>query len=109
MTAALATPPVPTVTGRGEVRAICAVTGVPDQVGDVLVPGCFRRTLAKTRPKIVHSHDWKRPIGRVREIVELMPGDRQLPERTADDGEWPAEAGALLVDGLLNMKDRRRP
>ena len=35
--------------------------------------------------------------------VELPPGDRRLPALTADGDPWPAEAGALLVDGLLNL------
>lgn len=107
MTTALA--PAPTETARGEVTALCAITGVSDEVGDVIIPGAFRRTLGKIRPKIVRDHDWKRPIGRCTEVAELLPGDRRLPAVTADGTPWPAEAGALLVHGLLNMSNPDGP
>ncbi len=111
MTVALATPPQLAITGKGEVSAICAVIAVPDQVGDIIVPGAFRRALTKTRPKIVYDHDWRRPMGRVREAVELMPGDSRLPALTADGDPGPAEAGVLLVHGLLypGWPQRHRP
>lgn len=37
----------------GVVEALVAVTGVRDDVGDVITPGAFRRTLEERRPKVV--------------------------------------------------------
>ncbi len=104
MTAALApAPSTPRTADDGSVRFLAAITGVPDQVGDVLVPGCFQRTLARIRPKIVDGHDWKRLVGRVTEAIELLPGDKRLPARTPDGEPWPRDAGALLVHGQFNL------
>lgn len=38
------------------------------------------------------------------EAVELLPGDPRLPTKTADGQPWPAQAGALLVRGQLNLQ-----
>jgi len=101
---ALAPPPESTtVTKRGIVRAIAAVTGVVDDVRDLLEPGVFRETLARRRVMLCAHHDQKRPIGKVIEAVELLPGDRRLPRRTADGTAWPREAGALVLTGALNL------
>ncbi|WP_132421733.1 hypothetical protein [Pseudonocardia endophytica] len=81
----------------GEVTALVAVTGVPDEVGDVILPGAFRRTLRERDPRLCVGHDWARLAGRVVESRELMPGDSRLP-RTAPDGTpWPEKAGALWI------------
>jgi len=96
-------PARPTVTEDGKVTFLAAVTGVPDEVDDVIVPGAFARTLRIRKPKIVRSHDWNRLVGRVVEAIELLPGDPRLPRRTADGAPWPREAGGLLVRGQINM------
>lgn len=81
----------------GVVEAYVAVTGVRDDVGDIIVPGAFSRTLKILRPKMCLGHDWNRPIGEPEEIIELMPGDPRLPSTTADGKPWPVAAGALYT------------
>ena len=93
----------PQVTASGTVSALAAITGVEDQVGDLIMPGAFAGTLRRLRPKIVDAHDWRTPVGRVTDIVELRPGDRRLPQSTPDGQAWPREAVALLVRGVFNL------
>jgi hypothetical protein len=89
---------------QGVIEALVAVTGVKDEVGDIIEPGAFRRTLGeRPRPKVCLGHDWNRPVGRTLEIVELLPGDRRLPKRTADGRPWPKEAGALRARWQANL------
>lgn len=88
---------------EGVVEALVAVTGVRDDVGDVIVPGAFARTLKDRRPKVCLGHDWNRPIGRVLAIKELLPGDPELPKTTADGRPWPAEAGAVWARYQANL------
>jgi hypothetical protein len=80
-----------------EYSIIGSVTGVLDEVGDVVVPGAFKRTLTKRIPKIIEAHDWARPIGKVLEIKELLPGDSALPATTSQGQPWPKGAGALVA------------
>ncbi|MFB6630023.1 NUDIX domain-containing protein [Streptomyces sp. NPDC056362] len=94
----------PTTLQRGTSRAIYAVTGVVDEVHDLIVPGAFARTLAARPVKTVWHHGWKDPIGIVVLCEEWMPGD----PRFADvPGEWPAEAGALVCDVVYNLRTRQ--
>lgn len=89
---------------RGVIEALVAVTGVKDEVGDIIEPGAFRRTLGeRPKPKVCLGHDWNRPIGRSLDVVELMPGDTRLPRQTADGRPWPREAGALKARWLANL------
>lgn len=81
----------------GTVWAIVAVTGVRDEVDDIIVPGAFRRSLAEREMKGVKGHDWNRPVAVQRNAVELMPGDDRLPARMPNGAPWPSEAGALAV------------
>src|SRR6478752_2553609 len=82
---------------RGIVTAIAAVTGVKDEVDDIIVPGGFTATLKKRRPKVCSGHDWQKPIGRVLTVVELKPGDKRLPATLPDGRPWPEEGGALIA------------
>lgn len=75
---------------------ITSVTGVVDQVGDVIEPGSYTKTLAKRRPKQIHGHDWVKPQGKYLWIKELLPGDPELPDKTPQGEPWPKEAGALV-------------
>ncbi|GLZ28171.1 hypothetical protein Lesp02_03610 [Lentzea sp. NBRC 105346] len=75
----------------GTIEAFVAVTGVVDDVGDVIVPGAFTRTLARLRPKRADAHDWRTPIARTLDVRELPPGDRRLPQHTADGGLTQSE------------------
>lgn len=101
-----AAPSRPAVADSGEVTFYAAITGTADEVGDVIVPGAFARTLATRRPKIVRAHDWRQLVGKVTHIEELRPGDKRLPARTAAGEPWPRQAGALLVRGKLNTASR---
>ena len=91
------TPDTATVTPEGVVELIAAVTGIQDDVGDIIRPGAFRRTIAERRPKVCSNHRWDAPIGRVLDIKELLPGDPRLPRTTGDGRAWPRAAGALVA------------
>ncbi|HMM95390.1 peptidoglycan-binding protein [Phycicoccus sp.] len=101
---------LPVVTGvkvlsedEGIVEAIVSVTGIPDEVKDVILPGAYAKTLAKRTPKGVFSHDWDKPVARTLDIKELLPGDADLPKTTSRGEPWPAEAGALAVKTQFNL------
>ncbi|MFE2157105.1 2'-5' RNA ligase family protein [Streptomyces lydicus] len=85
---------------KGICRAIFAVTGVVDEVADLIVPGAFAHTLATRPVKTVWHHEWKEPIGVVLEIAEWQPGDPRFP----DIPDWPAEAGALVATIQFNLR-----
>jgi len=88
-------------------RVIAAVTGgVPDDVADVLIPGCFTRSLKARTPKVCLSHDWAKPIGRVVQIAEYLPGDPRLPATTGSNRPWPRESGALIATAQINTAVR---
>ncbi|MFD3311758.1 NUDIX domain-containing protein [Streptomyces sp. NPDC058656] len=93
---------VPSTFQRGTSRAIYAVTGVVDEVNDLIVPGAFARTLAARPVKTVWHHGWKDPVGVVLECEEWLPGD----PRFASIPDWPAEAGALVATVAYNMRTR---
>lgn len=91
---------------HGTARAIFAVTGVVDEVSDLILPGAFTRTLATRRVKTVFHHEWKDPIGVVLEIEEWKPGDPRFA--TIPGGAvWPKEAGALVALVQFNMRTAR--
>jgi hypothetical protein len=93
----------------GIVTALAAVTGTRDDVNDILVPGCFGRSLRERTPALCVAHDWARIAGQVLSAVELLPGDPRLPATTADGAPWPREAGALLIRArfLLGTREGR--
>lgn len=78
-------------------RIIGSVTGLEDEVGDIVVPGAFKSTLKKRIPKVIEAHAWDKPIGKVLEIDELLPGNKDLPATTAQGDPWPKVAGALVA------------
>lgn len=92
---------------EGVVTAIVSVTGVVDEVRDVIEPGAYTESLAKRRPKVVWAHKWTDPVGRVRQIEEWRPGDPRLPKLTKDGKPWPAEAGALVAEMQFNLTSDR--
>ncbi|MFG2986247.1 2'-5' RNA ligase family protein [Streptomyces sp. NPDC048258] len=96
-------PPLRTTPQRGTCRAIFAVTGVVDEVNDLIQPGAFTATLAKRPVKTVWHHEWKDPVGVVLDIAEWQPGDR----RFAEIPDWPAEAGALVATVAFNLRTSR--
>ncbi|MEU6460327.1 NUDIX domain-containing protein [Streptomyces sp. NPDC046976] len=85
---------------RGTSRAIYAVTGVVDEVNDLILPGAFTRTLAARPVKTVWHHAWKDPVGVVVECEEWLPGD----SRFKSVPDWPAEAGALVARVIYNLR-----
>jgi hypothetical protein len=91
----------------GIVEAIVSVTGVKDEVNDVIKPGAYAKTLMKRTPKGVYSHAWDQPISKTLEIKELLPGDPSLPSTLADGKPWPKEAGALWVKMQFNLDTER--
>lgn len=101
---------------EGVRNLIVAVTGVRDEVGDIIVPGAFEHTLQRLEPKGCMGHDWNRVTGYPEAIEEVMPGDPRLPKTDRFGKPWPAEAGALFVrhryhtdteDGQRAYKDAR--
>lgn len=92
---------------KGIVEAIVSVTGVEDQVKDIIKPGAYKDTLNARTPKGVWSHDWNTPVSRTLEVRELMPGDADLPKTTRDGKAWPAEAGGLKVRTQFNLETTR--
>ena len=85
----------PTDEGQGIVTGLAAVTGVRDDVGDIIEPGAMARTLRERTPQMCVAHDWGRVVGKVLAAVELLPGDPRLPATAPDGSPWPPEAGAL--------------
>ncbi|MFD7334918.1 2'-5' RNA ligase family protein [Streptomyces violascens] len=88
------------VSRKGICRAIFAVTGVVDDVADLIVPGAFAHTLATRPVKTVWHHEWQQPIGVVLDIEEWQPGDA----RFAEIPNWPAAAGALVATIQFNLR-----
>lgn len=82
---------------------IVAVTGVRDEVGDIIVPGAFIKTLQRITPKACLGHDWNRAIGEPVAIEEVMPGDPRLPETDRFGRPWPGKAGALFARTRYNL------
>ncbi|MFI9845120.1 2'-5' RNA ligase family protein [Nonomuraea sp. NPDC051941] len=88
---------------EGVVEALVSITGIVDNVGDVIVPGAYRRTLALRRPKGIFSHKTDVWVARTEAIEELLPGDPRLPQFTKTGQPWPADAGALWVRARFNL------
>jgi 2'-5' RNA ligase len=91
----------------GRITAIVGVTGVVDDVDDIVVPGAFVKTLQRRRPKGVKAHDWKVDVARCPYNEEWFPGDPRLPKLGPDGKPWPAEAGALVMTFEYNLKVAR--
>lgn len=87
---------------EGIVEALVAVTGIKDDVDDVIEPGAFADTLKKRLPRICLNHSWADPIGRTLEARELMPGDPKLPAAIKALG-----GGALWVKMQINRATQR--
>lgn len=88
---------------KGIVEALVSVTGIVDNVNDIIVPGAYTKTLSERKPKGVWSHDWNTPVSKALDAVELMPGDDRLPKSLPNGDVWPADAGALWVKAQFNL------
>lgn len=93
--------------GDGIVTAYVSVTGVKDNVNDIIEPGAYKTTLTKRRPKGIWGHDWKTPTSKTLEAKELMPGDPDLPKQLSDGSPWPKDAGALRIKMQFNLDTKR--
>ncbi|RYG99894.1 MAG: hypothetical protein EON58_02200 [Alphaproteobacteria bacterium] len=60
---------------EGTVEAIVNTFEVIDSYNERVKPGAFVESLAEKLPKFVWGHDWQRPIGKVLEAREALPGD----------------------------------
>ncbi|MEU8378695.1 2'-5' RNA ligase family protein [Streptosporangium sp. NPDC048865] len=92
---------------EGTFCALVAVTGVKDNVNDIIVPGAFAGTLIERTPKGVHSHDDEQWTARTLIAEELMPGDPRLPRTTRDGKAWPRAAGAVYIKGQFNLATKQ--
>lgn len=91
----------------GVVEAIVSVTGLKDNVNDIIKPGAFQKSLAKRTPKGVWHHNIQESVARTTEIKELAPGDPKLPKTLPNGDPWPDEAGALMVKMEFNLSTQR--
>jgi hypothetical protein len=87
---------------EGLVECLPAVSNIVDSVGDLIEPGALGRSLGLVKPKVVASHDWLSPIGRVERAEELLPGDPRLPSDLI-----AKNAGAMRVLARLNLETQR--
>jgi phage head maturation protease len=92
---------------NGVVTAIVAVTGIKDNVKDIIHPGSFEKSLATRTPKGVWHHNWHESVSRTEAIKELWPGDPDLPDRLPNGDPWPKEAGGLQVKTKFNLDTQR--
>lgn len=92
---------------KGIVEAVVSVTGVVDNVKDLIEPGAYEKSLSTRIPKGVWSHSWDTPVARTLDVKELMPGDSNLPSQLPDGRDWPSEAGALKVKTQFNLETQR--
>lgn len=92
---------------EGIVEAIVSVTGIVDNVRDIIEPGAYVKTLAGRKPKGVWHHSWTEPIAKTLDVKELMPGDPGLPKELPNGQPWPKEAGAVLVKMQFNLEGER--
>jgi Caudovirus prohead serine protease len=92
---------------KGIIETIVSVTGLRDNVKDVIHPGAYEKSLAKRTPKGVWSHSWDTPVSRTLAVKELLPGDPALPETLPNGDPWPSDAGALSVKTQFNLETQR--
>lgn len=91
----------------GLVTAIVSVTGVRDEVDDIIMPGAYKVSLQKRTPKGVWSHDWNLWTAKTESVEEILPGDPRLPSITRAGKTWPKEAGVLLVKARFNLETQQ--
>ena len=92
---------------KGIVTTYVSVTGIVDNVKDVIEAGAYEKSLNTRTPKGVWSHAWDTPVSKTLDIKELPPGDSDLPERLPNGQPWPTQAGALKVKTQFNLDTQR--
>jgi HK97 family phage prohead protease len=93
--------------GDGVITAFVSVTGVEDNVKDIIEPGAYQETLSMRKPKGVWGHQWLKPVSKTLAADELQPGDPNLPKELSNGQPWPEEAGALRIKMQFNMNTPR--
>lgn len=86
------------------IEGYASVFGIPDQAGDIVMPGAFRRCLAEKGArgiKFLYQHDAREPIGVWKVIREDDTGlrVRGLLSREASKAR---DVGALVRDGAID-------
>ncbi len=87
---------------EGIVEAFVSGIGNKDSVGDIVVPGAFKGSLMRRKPRVVWGHDWNQPIGKVLEMYEVGPKDPRLPEKMRKAG-----IGGLYAKVQFNLNTER--
>ena len=65
---------------EGVVETFVAVTGIKDNVNDIIMPGAFQKSLIKRTPKGVWHHNITESVSKTLAVDELEPGHKSLPE-----------------------------
>lgn len=92
---------------KGVVETYVSLTGLRDNVKDIIEPGAYEKSLIVRTPKGVWHHDWKESVSKTLAIKELLPGDGSLPKELPNGDPWPSEAGALFVKTQFNLNTQR--
>tara|TARA_B100000902_G_scaffold154129_3_gene150613 strand:- start:325 stop:1950 length:1626 start_codon:yes stop_codon:yes gene_type:complete len=87
---------------EGIVEAFVSGIGNKDSVGDIVLPGAFKASLHRRKPRVVWGHDWNQPIGKVLEMYEVGPADPRLPEKMRKAG-----IGGLFAKVQFNLNTER--
>ena len=87
---------------QGIVECFVAGIGNKDSVGDVLIPGAFKESLKRRKPRVVWGHNWNDPIGKVLEIYEVPPSDARLPMKMKAAG-----IGGLYARVQFNLNSEK--
>lgn len=85
---------------QGIVEAIVSVFSNVDLGNERVMPGAFKKSLARKLPKVVWMHQWWTTVGKTLEAEELLPGDPRLPESLK-------ALGGLWVKGQFNLETQR--
>ena len=67
-------------------------------MGDIVEPGAFKKSLERRHPRVIWSHDWNIPVGKVLEIYEVGPDDPRLPAKMKK-----ARIGGLYAKVQFNL------
>jgi len=87
-------------TAEGHLVAIVAVFNNVDSVNETILPGAFKDSITKKKPKGVWMHNWELPIALTTVCEELAPGDARLPDAIKD-------LGGLLIEADFNLDTQR--
>jgi HK97 family phage prohead protease len=68
----------------------------------VLIPGAFKESLKRRKPRVVWGHNWNDPIGKVLEIYEVPPSDARLPMKMKAAG-----IGGLYARVQFNLNSEK--